>query len=93
MDCTTALEVQGSLPQTNPLVIPYSSSGTPFTYASGWNAVFTNADTTNCPITSCTLMNADCSSTPSVNTNFYIGNIGDDWSLKAKQNEVNGWAA
>jgi hypothetical protein len=93
MDCTTALVAKtgGSLPQTSPLVITYAASPWTMTYASGWSAIFTNADTVNCPITSCSLMNNDCTSTPTANSNFYIGNSGSNWSLTAKQNVANGW--
>lgn len=60
MDCKIALTVKLTAPQNNGLIISYSSSSTPFTYASGWNDIFESADNTNCPISSCSLMDGLC---------------------------------
>jgi len=92
MDCTTALTVQASLPESSPLVIPYSTNGATFTYANGWTTIFANADTTACPVTGCQLMNSDCSVVPTANVNFFMDS-GSPWKLKYKKNIVNGWAA
>jgi hypothetical protein len=93
MDCRTTLTVlaQGvtDVP-TSTVDLVYSSSSTPHVYTSSWLKLFATVDDTNCPVTSCKLMDGTCSSTPTANANFYIG-ANTPWALSAKQNVVDGW--
>ena len=94
MDCTTALAVITPGTTDAPvstLVLTYSA-GTPLhTYTSTWLKLFTTGDNINCPTTTCLLMDATCSSTPTANANFYINPAGSPWELKAKRNVEAGW--
>jgi len=95
MDCTTTLAVitPGTVnAPASTLVLPYSSSATPVDYTSTWLKLFTTVDNVNCPVTSCLLMDATCSTTPTANANFYINSAGSPWELKYKRNVVAGWA-
>ena len=79
----------------NPLVIPYNAVGD-LTYEVGYTSVFDNLEPTGCPITECSLMNADCSLVPPVNLNLWItpgGTGGTPWALTAKRDAENGWSA
>jgi len=71
--------------------LPYSSSGTPHVYVDLWLKLFTTVDDIGCPVDSCLLMNTDCTSTPAVNTNFYMLAIASPWALSAKLNLAAGW--
>ena len=76
-------------------MIPYNAGGD-LTYEAGHTAVFTNLEPTGCPITECLLMNADCSTTPPVDSNFWItpgGTGGTPWALTAKRDVEVGWSA
>jgi hypothetical protein len=94
-DCTSTLAVitPGTVnAPASTLVLPYSSSATPVDYTSTWLKLFTTVDNINCPVTSCLLMDATCSTTPTANANFYINSAGSPWELKYKRNVLAGWA-
>lgn len=94
MDCDTTLAVkaQGVANVPIPTIdIVYLNAGTnPYVYTDSWLKLFTTVDDTNCPVTSCLLMNTDCTSTPAANANFYIGG-STPWPLSAKTDVVDGW--
>ena len=90
MDCTTSVATlaQGATGvPSNDIILPYTTSATPYDYVDSWLKLFSEVDGTNCPVTSCLLMNTDCTTTPAVNTNFYmllVGAIANPWALSAK---------
>lgn len=97
MDCDTTLAVKAqgvSGVPTSTVDLTYSTSATPHVYVDNWDKLFTTVDNTGCPVTSCLLMNTDCTSTPAANTNFYmlpVGAIASPWALSAKLNLAAGW--
>jgi hypothetical protein len=58
---------------SNTLAIAYSNTLSDYVYTSTWNDLISTADNVGCPVTSCVLMDSTCSTTPSVNANFFIG--------------------
>jgi hypothetical protein len=79
----------------NPMVIPYNSGNDIF-YETGFTNLFTNLETTGCPVTSCTLFDSVCGTAYSGTiTNFYQVTplATSPWALKAKTNTVDGWSA
>jgi len=74
------------------MAITYDASSGSMIYANGWTTIFANAELIGCPVSSCQLMNHDCTSVPSPNVNFFMESA-DPWELKYKRNIVNGWAA
>ena len=93
MDCTTTLAVkaEGSIgvPDYN-VVIPYKRSGGDFILSDSWMNFFSSEDNTNCPVTSCILMESTCSTEMTAETNLLIGS-SSPWMVSAKQNIVDGW--
>jgi hypothetical protein len=78
----------------NPKVYIYASGATD-TYMPSWSTtLYTNSESTGCPVSECVLMDATCSSTPAINTNFYItagGTGGTPWALTANKGVEDGW--
>jgi hypothetical protein len=96
MDCTTSLTAipysgGGTVPLAT-LAIPYVAGTAVYTYVDSYLKLLASGDITNCPVTSCLLMDSTCSATPPANANFYINAGGSPWDLKAKQNVDAGWA-
>jgi len=96
MDCTTSLTAipysgGGTVPLAT-LAIPYVAGTAVYTYVDSYLKLLASGDITNCPVTSCLLMDSTCSTTPTANANFYINAGGSPWDLKAKQNLEAGWA-
>ena len=85
MDCSTALTPITSNP-TNP-VLTYNT-GTPTSDLGGWTIFVTNADTTNCAITSCVLKESGCGSAYSAGELT----ITSPWTVTANQNVQAGYS-
>lgn len=77
---------------TSPKVITHSYSSTEIVYTSTYLNLFTHLDTTNCPVTSCTLQDSTCNSAMATSTNFFMTNLGvAPYAANAKQNIEAGW--
>ena len=93
MDCSTALTIKGSSVSgvpANPMAITYAASPATKDYTTGYTSIFANADSTNCVVDSCILMNSACSSPLPTSTNFYIAS-SSPWAITAKQSIQAGW--
>jgi hypothetical protein len=77
--CASTLTVPSSDPGT--LSLTYSSSAG--NYKHNWypEEYFSNTDSSNCPITSCTLYDSDCSTERTANV--YIPGSESDWPIYA----------
>jgi hypothetical protein len=54
-----------------------------------WNTYFSNIDSTNCPITSCSLFESDCTTSLSSPVSM---ESSSPWSVTAMKNEVSGYS-
>jgi hypothetical protein len=87
MDCTTSLSAisytpSGTVPVST-LAIPYVAGSAVYTYVDSYLKLLASGDITNCPVTTCVLMDSTCATTPSTNLNFYINPAGTPGDLKA----------
>ena len=57
----------------NPTAFPYNSAGSLVTIATDYTAFFTHSQTTDCLLTSCTLMDAGCAAALPAQTDVSLG--------------------
>jgi hypothetical protein len=93
MDCTTSLTEKTSGLPTTPQVITYGTSTANWSYMSSWTSIFDYVDNVNCAVTSCVLMNSDCTSNLAVDTTTFYIDTYSPWRLRYKKNIVAGWSA
>lgn len=67
----------------------YSTSSPTFTVGSGWTSFFQNNDATYCPVLSCTLKNAGCSTTYTGSDMSISGTT--PWVITAVRNNLAGY--
>jgi hypothetical protein len=83
---SSALTVPSSVPAT--MSFTYSSSAWPYLYSWDPEVYFSNSDSLNCPITSCSMYEGDCS-TPRIDT--VIMAASSPWAIAAAQNIIWGY--
>ena len=87
MNCDDAMSKKASSVSgvpTSPMTITYSSSTTNIVWASTYTELFTTADLTNCPLSSCTLKNSACSGAMATSTNFFLTTGSTPYAVSAK---------
>jgi hypothetical protein len=76
----------------NPMVIPYLW-GSYISYETGFTNLFTNLETTGCPVTSCTLFDSVCGTAYSGDSTNFYAKTGSPWALLAYKSNPDGWSA
>ena len=66
------------------MAITYSASTTRLVYTSTYANIFTHPDPTNCPVTSCTLMDSTCASSMTSSANFGMTTGSTPYAVDAK---------
>jgi len=96
MDCSTGSAMTtrtagaANVPVT-PWLITYAASASLLVYTSTYDKIFITADPTNCPVTSCTLMDTTCATGLTVSTNFFLTAASTPWQIQMKQDVLAGW--
>jgi hypothetical protein len=92
LDCQNAISDPASAPTSSSLTYnPATSSSIIYPISStwtSWDSFFSNSDTTNCAITSCSLYEADCST--ALSSPVSIGS-SSPWNVAATQNILAGY--
>ena len=89
MDCRIALTVKSSGLPTNPLTLSYNSIQSTAWNSIGWRKIFSNADNTNCPLTSCELRENTCS-TANTHSEFTIESSAP-WKVSLQHSITDGY--
>ena len=65
------------------MAITYSTSTTALVYTSTYTNIFTHPDPTNCPVTSCTLMDSTCASAMTSSSYFRMATGSSPYEVTA----------